>query len=124
MQAVKEKMEMLYKQSNEFTSVASQTVFVKGDTDILLSICPLHAVTERDADFWSLSELNKFYDNYSYKQVDEMLATGNYPMHLTALYRNDKQKTILVDTDADVCLTSVEELTEMVQERISFKGIK
>lgn len=124
MQAVKEKMEMLYKQSDEFTSIASQTIFVKGDADIIISICPLHAVTKRDADFWSLSELNNFYDNYSYKQVDEMVATGEYPLHFTALYRNGTQKTILVDTDADVCLTSVEELTEMVQERISFKGIK
>ena len=124
MQNLKEKMQELHQASDEFTSIASRNLFVNGHSDIILSICPVHTTRATEADLWSLGELYNFYDNYSYTQIDEMQATGNYPLHFTALYRNGNQKTLLVDTDADVCLTSIEELVEMVEKRIAFKGIK
>lgn len=118
MKKLKNKLMELYKNSFEFTGIASTHVYVKSDADLIISICPLHTSRAYEADIWTLEELYNFYDNYACHQIDEMWELNEYPLHLTVMYRDGNKDRVITDTDADICMLPFEEVLELIQKRL------
>ena len=88
-----------------------------GKSMFLMSVSPLHKVTSLDLNYHTRAELNKAYDNYSIKQINEMIALDEFPLKLTSVWVNAEQfERISIDADADSNLMELNEAIIMFSE--------
>lgn len=118
MSAIGERVIELYAKSEGFTVETSIKIIIESTEKIVLSVCPLHTLQASEPCFWTMEELYRFYDNYGQHQIDEMVATKNYPMHLTVIHKVRETSTTLLETDADICLVSLDEVIELVENSL------
>lgn len=101
-------------QSDGFTVEAS----IKLDSQHTVHVCPVHTLQAFEPCFWTMEELYRFYDNYGQHQIAEMVATKNFPLHLTVIRKTETTSDTLLETDADICLVSLDEVIELVENSL------
>lgn len=108
----------LYEKSDGFTVEESSKIIIDSETKIVLSICPVHTLQASEPCFWTMEELYRFYDNYGQHQINEMVATKSYPLHLTVISKAGETSTTLLETDADICLVNLSEVIKLVENSL------
>lgn len=109
-------LNQLYDTSEEFTKergVGSR----EGKSKYTISVAPLHKLVGREPSFFTMEELNTFYDNYSYAQVDEMVVTSQFPMKLISLWNHKGKTKVGFESEPDGnILIPLSEVIELFEE--------